>query len=105
MSNQAKKPGQELNFESAMDRLEAIVEKMESGKMLLEELIVRYEEGMKLVKICQQRLASAEQRIEIISRNSTGKSIVKDFEPTTEPPRAAEQEEKESRENDEVRLF
>ena len=68
MSNQAKKPGPELNFESAMDRLEAIVEQMESGKMLLEELIVRYEEGMKLVKICQERLASAEQRIEIISR-------------------------------------
>jgi exodeoxyribonuclease VII small subunit len=105
MSNQAKKTGQELNFESAMDRLEAIVEQMESGKMLLEELIVRYEEGMKLVKICQQRLASAEQRIEIISRNSAGKPIVTNFEPATEPPRAAEQEEKESRENDEVRLF
>jgi exodeoxyribonuclease VII small subunit len=105
MSNQAKKPGQELNFERAMDRLEAIVEQMESGKMLLEELIVRYEEGMKLVKICQERLASAEQRIEIISRNSAGKAMVKDFEPATEPPPAAEQEEKESRENDEVRLF
>ena len=88
-----------------MDRLEAIVEQMESGKMLLEELIVRYEEGMKLVKICQERLASAEQRIEIISRNSAGKPIVKDFEPATEPARASEREEKETRENDEVRLF
>ena len=73
MSNQAKKPGPELNFEAAMDRLEEIVEQMESGKMLLEDLIVRYEEGMKLVKICQERLASAEQRIEIITRNNAGK--------------------------------
>jgi exodeoxyribonuclease VII small subunit len=105
MSNQAKKPGQELNFESAMDRLEAIVEKMESGKMLLEELIVRYEEGMKLVKICQQRLASAEQRIEIISRNSADKPIVKDFEPAPEPARVSERKEKETRGNDEVTLF
>ena len=105
MSNQAKKPGPELNFESAMDRLEAIVEQMESGKMLLEELIVRYEEGMKLVKICQERLASAEQRIEIISRNSAGKPIVKDFESIIEPPHASDREEKETRENDEVRLF
>jgi exodeoxyribonuclease VII small subunit len=105
MSNQAKKPGPELNFESAMDRLEAIVEQMESGKMLLEELIVRYEEGMKLVKICQERLTSAEQRIEIISRNSVGKPVVKDFGPSTEPLHASEQEEKETRENDEVRLF
>ena len=85
MSNSAaKKPGPELNFEGAMDRLEAIVEQMESGKMLLEELIVRYEEGMKLVKICQERLASAEQRIEIITRNNAGKPVVKDFEPASE---------------------
>ena len=105
MSNQPKKSGQEPNFESAMDRLEAIVEQMESGQMLLEELIVRYEEGMKLVKICQERLASAEQRIEIISRNSAGKPTVKDFEPAAEPPRASDREEKESRKNDEVSLF
>ena len=64
-----------------MDRLEEIVEQMESGKMMLEELIVRYEEGMKLVKVCQERLASAEQRIEIITRNNAGKPMVKDFEP------------------------
>ena len=42
-----------------MQRLEEIVEEMESGKMPLEDLIVRYEEGMKLVKICQERLTSA----------------------------------------------
>ncbi len=105
MSNQAKKLGQDLNFESAMDRLETIVEQMESGKMLLEELIIRYEEGMKLVKICQERLASAERRIEIITRNSAGKPIVKDFEPAAEPPPAPEREEKKSEKNDEVRLF
>ena len=69
-----------LNFESAMQRLEEIVEEMESGKMPLEDLIARYEEGMKLVKICQERLTSAEQRIEIITRNSAGKAMVKDFE-------------------------
>ena len=87
MSTQQKKGGAELNFEGAMDRLEAIVEQMESGKMPLEDLIVRYEEGMKLVKICQERLASAEQRIEIITRNNAGKPVVKEFEParTTRP--------------------
>ena len=59
MSNQAKKPAPEANFEQAMKRLEAIVEQMESGELSLEDLIVRYEEGMKLVKVCQERLASA----------------------------------------------
>ena len=60
MSAAPKKTEPQPNFESAMDRLEEIVEQMESGKMMLEELIGRYEEGMKLVKICQERLANAE---------------------------------------------
>ena len=88
-----------------MDRLEAIVEQMESGKMQLEELIVRYEEGMKLVKTCQERLASAEQRIEIITRNHAGKPVVQPFEATAEAPRAAAPQEKRESDHDEVRLF
>ena len=81
MSNQVKKPAPEANFEQAMQRLEKIVEEMESGELPLEELILRYEEGMKLAKVCQERLASAEQRIEIITRNSAGKPIVRKIEP------------------------
>jgi exodeoxyribonuclease VII small subunit len=102
MSTQQKKGGADLNFEGAMDRLEAIVEQMESGKMHLEDLIVRYEEGMKLVKICQERLASAEQRIEIITRNSAGKASVKPFEPASENAPSSDSEKKE---NDAVTLF
>jgi exodeoxyribonuclease VII small subunit len=101
----AEKAELQLNFEGAMDRLEEIVEQMESGKMMLEELIVRYEEGMKLVKICQERLASAEQRIEVITRNNTGKPVVKDFEPGAEKEAPARLEEKGTNRNDEVRLF
>lgn len=95
----------ELNFEAAMDRLEAIVEQMESGKMVLEELITRYEEGMKLVKICQERLADAEQRIEIITRNHAGKPLVKEFEPTAEAARVTAPQEQGESKNDEVSLF
>lgn len=94
-----------LNFEGAMDRLEEIVEQMESGKMMLEELITRYEEGMKLVKICQDRLASAEQRIEVITRNSAGKPVLKDFGPAAEKETLAPPEDKGANKNDEVRLF
>jgi exodeoxyribonuclease VII small subunit len=84
MSSKSKQPDAPLKFEGAMDRLEAIVEQMESGKLTLEDLIVRYEEGMSLVKVCQERLASAEQKIEIIARNSAGKAVVKDFEPAAD---------------------
>lgn len=105
MAATAKKLDPEPNFETAMNRLEAIVEQMESGKLMLEELIVRYEEGMKLVKVCQERLASAERRIEIITRDNAGQPVVKDFEPATEAPRAAKSEGKRESENDEVKLF
>ncbi len=91
-----------------MDRLEEIVDQMESGKMQLEELIVRYEEGMKLVKICQERLASAEQRIEIISRNHAGKAVVRPFDPAPTAGKVVAAEavtEKREPTNDEVRLF
>ena len=104
MSSKPKPSDTKPNFESAMDRLESIVEQMESGKLALEDLIVRYEEGMNLVKICQERLASAEQKIEIIARNTAGKPVVKDFEPATEPSNDDKATEKELK-NDEVRLF
>ena len=105
MSSKTKPREAELNFEGAMDRLEKIVEQMESGKLPLEDLIVRYEEGMNLVKVCQERLAKAEQKIEIIARNSAGKAIVKNFEPTLEPAAPAETVDESESTNDEIKLF
>src|SRR6201997_5016425 len=103
MSAKPKLTPAELNFETAMDRLEAIVEQMESGKLPLEDLIVRYEEGMNLVKVCQERLTAAEQKIEIIARNNAGKPVVKSFEPGAESANDENKAEKELM-NDEVRL-
>ncbi|MEY2543255.1 MAG: exodeoxyribonuclease small subunit [Verrucomicrobiota bacterium] len=104
MSSKSKPPGAEPNFEKAMDRLEAIVEQMETGKLPLEDLIVRYEEGMNLVKVCQERLTNAEQKIEIIARNNAGKPVVKNFEPVAETADDGKADAKELK-NDEVRLF
>ena len=105
MSSKPKPREADLNFEGAMDRLEKIVEQMESGKLPLEDLIVRYEEGMTLVKTCQERLANAEQKIEIITRNTAGKAVVKEFEPTQEagPPGKAAVESEST--DDEIKLF
>jgi exodeoxyribonuclease VII small subunit len=105
MSSKPKPREAELKFEGAMDRLEKIVEQMESGKLPLEDLIVRYEEGMNLVKVCQERLAKAEQKIEIIARNSAGKAIVKDFEPPPEPAAPTEGADESESTNDEIKLF
>jgi exodeoxyribonuclease VII small subunit len=105
MSTKSKPREAELNFESAIDRLEKIVEQMESGKLPLEDLIVRYEEGMNLVKVCQERLAKAEQKIEIIARNSAEKAIIKDFEPAPEPAAPTEGVDESESTNDEIKLF
>ena len=105
MSSKPKPRDAELNFEGAMDRLEKIVEQMESGKLPLEDLIVRYEEGMNLVKICQERLANAEQKIEIIARDSAGKPVIKEFEPAEERAAPEKTVTKSDSTNDEIKLF
>ncbi len=64
-----------------MDRLEHIVEQMESENLPLEDLLKRYEEGIQLVKVCEEKLKSAEQRIEIITRNAAGEAQLAEFEP------------------------
>jgi exodeoxyribonuclease VII small subunit len=104
MPNQAKKPAPAVGFEQAMKRLEEIVEQMESGDLPFEDLIVRYEEGMKLVKVCQERLASAEEKIEIITRNSAGKPVVKEFEPAVATAAAPTEREGEPK-NADISLF
>jgi exodeoxyribonuclease VII small subunit len=105
VSSKPKQREPEPNFEGAMERLEAIVEQMESGKLPLEDLIVRYEEGMNLVKICQERLANAEQKIEIIARNSAGKTVVKKFGPIPEQETPARVADEPLSTNDEIKLF
>jgi len=80
----ATKPAEEA-FDSVMTRLEHIVEQMEAENLPLEELLARYEEGVKLVKVCEEKLAAAEKRIEIITRNAAGEPLIEEFEPEKKP--------------------
>lgn len=57
----------EMGLEEALDDLERIVEELEDGKKSLEESLDLYEKGTKLVRLCQDRLESAEQRIESLT--------------------------------------
>ncbi len=56
-------------FEELLARLEQIVSDMETADLPLEKLLSSYEEGMRLVKACGDRLADAEQKVEILSRS------------------------------------
>lgn len=61
-----------MTFEAALAELEAIVEKLEAGKVSLEDSISIYERGEKLKAHCDKQLKAAEARIEKITLKSDG---------------------------------
>ena len=65
-----EKNDKELSIELSLERLELIVSKMESGEVSLEKSLVLFEEGMNLIRECQDDLKKAEQRIEHLIDNS-----------------------------------
>ncbi len=68
-------------FEEALKKLESIVEKMESGDLPLEALLARFEEGTRLVKVCQTKLDEAEVKIQKLEKNAAGETTLKPLEP------------------------
>ena len=88
MSNHAKSagpnhPAKEPPFEEALQQLEAVVEAMEADDLPLETLLARYAEGAKLVKICQDKLADAELKIQQLEKSAAGDLKLKPFAETT----------------------
>jgi exodeoxyribonuclease VII small subunit len=63
----------ELSFEDALKRLEAIVQRLESGEATLDESITLYAEGDRLRAQCETRLQSARARIDKITLGGDGK--------------------------------
>lgn len=54
------------SFETALAELESIVQGMEAGKLSLEESLAAYARGAELLKYCQNALAVAEQKIQVL---------------------------------------
>jgi exodeoxyribonuclease VII small subunit len=63
----AEQNPEQLSFEQALSALEALVEKMESGDLSLEESLQSFERGVQLTRSCQQALRAAEQKVEILT--------------------------------------
>lgn len=76
-------------FETLLARLEEIVTEMENADLPLEKLLSSYEEGMRLVKSCGDRLSDAEQKVEILSRALTAEPAksASSPAPSPEPPK------------------
>jgi exodeoxyribonuclease VII small subunit len=64
----------EPSFETALARLETIVDELEAGSLSLEESIDRYEEGVRLSRRLHQTLDEAEKRIERLVESDSGPS-------------------------------
>ncbi len=80
----ADSPKGEVPFEDALKRLEGVVEAMESGDLPLETLLARYEEGARLVKLCQEKLAEAELKIQQLEQTAVGEMKLKPVEGMTD---------------------
>ena len=61
----------ELSFENALEELENIVAKLESGDLTLEESVTVFERGRKLSDYCQEILDKAELRVNQLTDNGT----------------------------------
>ena len=75
----------EIKFEEALKKLEDIVSKLEAGDMSLEDSLAKYEEGIRLSKICSRQLEAAKSKVELLMKTG-GKFDIKPFE---EPHTAA----------------
>ena len=85
MTRKAAKP---VDLEKALTDLEALVERLESGELKLDEALKEFERGVKLTRQCQAALREAEQKVEIL--------LQKTAEAETAPLAAEEEEEEES---------
>jgi len=73
----AKKKEEQASIESQLEALQALVARMESGELSLDETLAAFEQGVKLTREAQASLAEAEQKIQLLTADSD--------EPSTEP--------------------
>ena len=75
----ADKKINDMKFEEAMERLEKIVKLLDSGSASLDDSIAAFEEGIALVKLCNSKLAGAEQKVKILVAGADGNVTEQSF--------------------------
>lgn len=66
----------EKTFETSLTELETVVAQLEAGDLPLEESLTLFENGVKLVRDCRDRLKNADRRIEILMADENGELVV-----------------------------
>lgn len=80
----AKSNKTNINFEDAMIKLEDIVMKLENGNLPLDESIEEFEQAVKLIRFCEEKLSTAKQKVKILTEGSDGLITDKPFVVTEE---------------------
>lgn len=70
----------EVKFEEAIKKLEKIVDDLEGGNLSLDDALDKYEEGIKLSKLCAKKLEAAKKKVEILLRSEDGSVELKPFD-------------------------
>jgi len=70
----------EIKFEDALKKLEKIVTDLEDGSLSLDDALNKYEEGIKLSKLCAKRLELAKKKVEILMKPDDGSVELKPFD-------------------------
>ena len=75
----AKAKQAELSFEAALKRLEEVLDVLEHGELPLEEAMKAFEEGVRLVRFCHQKLDEVEKRVELLLKDDAGRFFTRTF--------------------------
>lgn len=70
----------EPSFEKALSRLEKIVEELEGGNLPLDDALKKYEEGVKLTRLCTKKLDTAQKKVEILLKSGKGEAELAPFD-------------------------
>ena len=73
----------EMKFEEALKKLEKIVEDLEDGNLALDESLEKYEEGIRLSKLCAKKLEVAKKKVEVLLKSEDGSFELKPFDEKT----------------------
>jgi exodeoxyribonuclease VII small subunit len=65
----------ELSFETALKQLEEVVQRLEKGEPTLEESLQLYEQGIRLSRLCQQKLEEAQGKVEMLLKDERGEPV------------------------------
>ena len=74
-----------ISFENALAELEALVVKMETGKLSLDELMNGFERGQKLAGLCRSKLDNLERKISLLTRDDGSSGVWQNFDNTPSP--------------------